>query len=72
MTRLLELKPVKTYATYETAVKKALATYPDSIPANNGLTFLVQRDEATGRYFPIFLGNRAIERQVHFVFCCAN
>lgn len=72
MTRLLELKPAKTYATYETAVKKALAAYPDSIPANHGLTFLVQRDEATGRYFPLFLGNRAIERQCHFHFHCAN
>lgn len=68
MSQHIQLSPDRTYATQDNAVKAALKVFPDSIPANAGLRFVVlQNDE--GRWFPAFIGQRAIERGVHFHFC---
>lgn len=69
MAKLITLQPAKTYATIENAIKAVEKKYPSpgfSDEAN--LTYFIHREEATGRYFPVFLGERAIRAMVHFNF----
>lgn len=66
MARLIELTPVRTYATAENArkaVEKKIA--PNECM---DLTYFIHRDEATGRYFPVFVGMNALAANVQFHF----
>lgn len=67
MSTHLTLTPVKTYATESNAVKAALKVYPDSIPANDGLLFITMQTPE-GRWYPVFIGQKAVERMCHFHF----
>lgn len=63
MARLLNLELTKSYATHANAVKAV-----EKFNLADNLTYLVHRDEESGRYFPIFIGERAIQAGVHFRF----
>ena len=66
MARLIELTPNKTYATpvnAQKAVEKLIA--PDKLLE---LTYFIHREESTGRYFPVFIGERAMHAGIHFHF----
>ena len=67
MSKHITLTPTRTYATEQNAVKAALKVYPDSIPANEGLRFITMQTPE-GRWFPVFVGQKAVERMVHFHF----
>lgn len=66
MARLIELTPVRTYAT----IKNAVAAVDKKIPPDQAmeLTYFIHREEATGRYFPVFVGERALKAGLHFHF----
>jgi hypothetical protein len=66
MSRLVTLTSSKSYKTVENAIKAVEA----KIPATNEMeqTYFIHRDEATGRYFPVFIGQRAVTAQIHFLF----
>ena len=69
MAKLITLTPNKTYASVENAIKAVEKKYP--IPGFSdeaNLTYFIQREETTGRYFPVFIGERAIRAMVHFHF----
>lgn len=65
--REVEITPPKTYAT-KANMERALSKYP-RITENADLTYLaIQNPE--GRWYPIFLGERAIRAGVHFAGSC--
>jgi len=64
MSRLIALEPNRTYATEANAVKAVEKRYP----ADQGpLTYFIQKT-ADNRYFPVFVGERAIQVMAHFHF----
>ena len=66
MAKLITLTPVRTYKTVENAIKAVEAKiYPTN---EMDQTYFIHREESTGRYFPVFIGNRAITAQLHFLF----
>jgi len=70
MARYIELTPNKTYATVENARKAVEKKIPPDALAEQ--TYFVHRDEKTGRYFPVFLGERALRAGLHFHFNVAG
>ena len=65
--RLITLTPNRTYACEENAVKAVLKVFPaDSVQYSN-LTYFLQRT-AEGRFFPVFIGERALQAMAHFHF----
>lgn len=70
MAKLLNLQTPKSYASRENAIKAVEKLYPAA--DNDGLRYLVVQDEATGRFFPVFIGNSAVEAGVFFNFHVAN
>lgn len=70
MANEVELIPYRTYATKQN-MEKAIAKYPQ-ITANHNLRYLVMTN-AEGRFYPIFLGQEAVQAGVHHVpFCVAG
>jgi len=67
----IKLTPAKTYKTEANAIKAIEAVYGPVNDLNSGLRF-VMMTTAEGRFFPIFIGNSAIEEGVHFNFCVVN
>lgn len=65
MARLVTIEANKTYATEANAVKAVEKKFPSA--DNDGLRYFLQRT-ADGRFFPIFIGNKALEAHVHFHF----
>lgn len=65
MARFMELTPSKTYATQANAIKAVEKKFPEA--DNDGLTYFLQRTE-DGRFFPVFVGERACHAGVHFHF----
>lgn len=65
MAKLITLTPTKTYATEANAVKAVEKKFPAE--NNDGLTYIMMRTEG-GRFFPVFIGERAIQAMVHFHF----
>lgn len=70
MAKLIKFQTKKSYATHDNAVK-AVAKHGITDEAD-GLTYFIYRDEETGRYFPVFLGERAVQRGIHFRFNVAG
>ena len=64
MAKLLNLQGVKTYATRKNAVK---AVEESSWANVNGLEYFIMTGE-DGRFFPVFVGERAVQAMVHFRF----
>jgi len=73
MIRHLEMTPAKTYATRENAIAAVNKRFGERVTSENGerLDFVVVAN-AEGRFFPLFLGERAIQAGMHFSFCVAN
>ena len=63
MARLITFETTKTYASVENAIKAV-----EKKGFSDDLRYFIHRDEATGRYFPIFIGEKAIQKMVHFHF----
>ena len=64
MARLLKFEANKTYATEANAVKAVDKKYSNE---EQSLRYFIMQT-ADGRFFPIFVGNKAIECGVHFNF----
>jgi hypothetical protein len=71
MIRHLEMTPAKTYATRENAIKAVEKAFANRQTRDERLDFVVVVN-AEGRFFPMFLGERAIQAGMHFHFCVAN
>lgn len=72
MPRLVTITPGKTYATPENAVK-AVDKFCEGAEGQrlenfNNLSYFIHREESTGRYFPVFIGERACHAMMHFHF----
>lgn len=65
MTKLITIEANKTYATEANAVKAVEKKFPAA--SNDGLRYFIQRT-ADGRFFPIFIGQAAVQAGVHFHF----
>lgn len=74
MPRHINITPNKTYATPENAVK-AVDKFCSKFEGQrlnevNNLNYFIHREESTGRYFPVFIGERALHAMMHFHFNC--
>lgn len=65
MARLLTLQPNKTYATRENAVKAVEKLVPADRLTEQTYFIYTHTD---GRFFPVFVGERALTAQLHFNF----
>ena len=65
MARLITLTPNRTYATEANAVKAVEKKFPEA--GNDNLWYFLQRTE-DNRFFPVFVGERAIQAMAHFHF----
>jgi hypothetical protein len=63
---LFELTPVRTYATRENAIKAVQKFYGDRTFERRQSYFIAVHSD--GRFFPVFVGERAIQAGVHFKF----
>jgi hypothetical protein len=68
---LLEMTPAKTYATRDNAIKAVEKAFVNRQTRDEKIEFVVVAN-AEGRFFPMFLGERAIRAGMHFHFCVAN
>lgn len=70
---LLNLTPAKTYATRDNAIKAVEKAFGDRMTqvGKERLDFVIVSNPE-GRFFPLFLGERAIQAGAHFLFCVAN
>lgn len=72
MAKLVELKTNKTgsghtYATRENAVRAVNKKFPDDVPEYAQLRYILMQD-TDGRWFPVFVGQQALQAGVHFHF----
>ena len=63
MAKLIKLEATKTYASPENAAKAF-----EKLFGEEDVRYIILRDEATGRYFPAALGEKALHLGVHFHF----
>lgn len=61
--RMIEITPVKTYATKENVIKAVTKKYGDK---GDSRYFIHQTND--GRFFPVFVGMQALNEGVHFNF----
>lgn len=64
MAKLIKIEANKTYATEANAIKAVEKKFGGEA---DGLTYFLQRTD-DGRFFPVFVGERALQRMVHFHF----
>lgn len=64
--RMIEITPVRTYATRENAVKAVTKFYGERQFDKNVLYFV--HTHTDGRFFPVFFGERCISEGIHFKF----
>ena len=67
MAKYIKLEPIKTYATEDNAHKAVDKFYAD----DDSLSYIIMRTDE-GRFYPLFIGNRAIEKGVFFNFGVVN
>ena len=65
MAQLIQLEPVKTYATAANAQKAVEKKFAAAGFSN--LTYIIHT-HTDGRFFPVFIGERAVRAGVHFHF----
>jgi hypothetical protein len=65
MARMFEIEPSKTYATVANVVKAVEKRFPAA--GNDTLVYFIHV-ASDGRFFPVFVGQRAITAGVHFHF----
>ena len=64
----VEITPTKTYATVENAHKAVAKKFPANPDAfHNELRYMVMT-HSDGRFFPVFIGTKALQYGVHFHF----
>lgn len=63
MARLVELQATKTYATKANAIKAV-----EKANIKEDFRYIIYTDEATGRFYPVFLGEKCIQAGIHFKF----
>jgi hypothetical protein len=63
---LFELTPVRTYKTRENAIKAVTNFYGERKFDRRQSYFIATHSD--GRFFPVFVGERAIQAGVHFKF----
>jgi len=61
--QLVRITPVKTYATEASAIKAAEAKF-----GQTDLRYLVMEADE-GRFYPLFIGESAVQAGAHFHFC---
>lgn len=66
MARCIELTPNKTYKTRENAIKAVDAKFTGH-PIYDSLTYFIM-PHTDGRFYPVFIGERAVQAMVHFHF----
>lgn len=67
MAKFLEITPNKTYASQANAIKAVEAKdFPDEVGGRQLRYFVMQNAE--GRWFPVFLGEVAVQAGIHFHF----
>lgn len=64
--RLLKLEGVRTYATRENAEKAVAKAFGDS-PSGDTVLYIIYTTEE-GRFFPVFVGQSALDNLLHFKF----
>lgn len=64
--RLIELQGVKTYKTYDNAVKAVEKKFGER-EFNSNIIYIITTDK-DGRFFPVFIGERAMQEMIHFHF----
>lgn len=62
MATLMNIEATKTYKTRENAIKAAEAKF-----GNDDLRYFIMTAE-DGRFFPVFVGEKAVQAGVHFHF----
>ena len=67
MTKQVEITPSRTYATEANAIRAVEKTFGNA----EGLRWVMMRNEE-GRFYPLFIGNSALQAGVHFHFCVVN
>jgi len=67
MSTFVELTPNRTYATVENAKKAVERLYPSDLYDLNELRYIVMT-HTDGRFFPVFIGTKCMQHQVHFHF----
>lgn len=71
MSHHIAFTPAKTYATQANAIKAVQAKFgPQEEFASSELRYVICTTEE-GRFYPVFIGQSAIQRGAHFHFCCA-
>lgn len=63
---LIELTPTRTYATRENAQKAVEKKFAGRQFRMNQLYFIATHTD--GRFFPVFIGERAVQEMIHFSF----
>lgn len=74
MAKLINFEPTKTYATRENALKavaKVVGVRTEPGRDKDGLEFFVMQN-SEGRWFPVFVGERATQAGMHFHFCVVS
>lgn len=69
--RLITLTPNRTYASAENAMRAVLKVFPADAAHCSNLTYFLQRT-ADDRFFPVFVGERALHAGAHMHFNCIN
>lgn len=65
MANLIDITPVKTYKTKENAIKAVDKLYSGHF--GSGLRYFIHI-HTDGRFFPVFVGEKALQLGVHFHF----
>lgn len=72
MINVLNLTPNSTYATRDNAIKAVEKKFGERMTWDNEKLEFVIVANPEGRFFPLFLGERAVQAGMHFHFCVAN
>lgn len=70
MAQIFNIEPIKTYATRENAIKAVEKKgFADTVPhfKNLALRYFIMT-HTDGRFFPVFVGEAAVQAGVHFHF----
>jgi hypothetical protein len=68
MAYLVELTSNKTYATHANAVKAVEKVLGPNHATGGGVPWYFIHKDENGRFFPVFVGQRALDAQLHFKF----
>lgn len=71
MAKQIKLTPMKDYATEANAIKAVEKVFPKFENVADRLNYLILQTPA-GRFYPVFVGERAIQAGAHFSFCVVN